>query len=190
MNLGFGPGNANDKEATMKRYAWILVLAATLAVFPPRLQAQAAAEYATTTSAIGSLGAKVSSALGAATKQATQTAQKGVTQPTLQKNAAKPTPANPNASATALADKATTSSVSTVRFDSTPSGAAVSVDNVVVAHTPATLTLPKGIHVIEMKHDGYAPWQNTILLAGGEKLSLNPALKDPKAFSPIFTVHR
>ena len=169
---------------------WVLVLAAMMALCPLRMRAQAAAEYAATTSAIGTLGAKVSSALGTATKQSTQTVQKSVTQPALQKKSVKPTSANPNAGGKPLADKATTSSVSTVQFDSTPAGAAISVDNVVLAHTPARLTLPKGIHVIEIRHDGYAPWQNTILLAGGEKLTLNPALKDFKASSPIFTVHR
>lgn len=169
---------------------WVLVLVATLALCPLRTMAQAGAEYATATSAVGSLGAKLGSALGAATKQTTQTVQKGVVQPTAQKNLAKLTPANPGATQKADGEKATRSGPSTVQIDSTPSGAEVSVDNVVLAHTPASLTLAKGIHVIEIRHDGFVSWQKTILLAGGEKISLDPALKDPKAASSLFTVHR
>jgi hypothetical protein len=154
------------------------------------MQAQAAAEYAITTGAIGTLGAKAASTLGGATKQATQTGQKGIPQPTVQKNVPKPTPPNLDANRKAVAEKAIKSGVSTVQIDSTPSGALISVDNIALAHTPASLTLSKGIHVIELRHDGYISWQKAVLLAGDEKLSLNPALKDPKTSSPIFTVQR
>jgi hypothetical protein len=151
------------------------------------MQAQGAAEYGITTGAVGTLGTKVASALGGVTKPVTQTVQKGI--PT-------PTPPNLDANRKAVAGKATksgastVSGVSTVQIDSTPSGASISVDNIVLAHTPANLTLPKGIHVIELSHDGYISWQKAILLTEGEKLSLNPALKDPKTSSPMFTVRR
>lgn len=176
----------------MKPYAlrWLPALVAILALCPLRMQAQAAAEYATTTNGIGTLGAKVGSMIGAAAKQTTQTAQKGIPQPSVQKNAPQPAPANLDAKGKAGAEKAATSGVSTVQIDSTPTGALISVDNTALGHTPASLTLPKGIHVIEIKHDGFTSWQKTILLAGGEKLSLSPALRDPKTSPPIFTVQR
>jgi hypothetical protein len=169
----------------MKPYAfcWVLVLVATLALCPLRMQAQAAAEYAITTSAVGTLGTKIGSALGGATKQITQTVQKDIP---------KPTPPNldahPKAAAEKTTEKTTKSGVSTVHIDSTPSGALIFVDNVALGRTPASLTLPKGIHAIEVRHDGYNSWHQTILLSEGENLLLNPALKDPKTSPPIFTV--
>ena len=183
----------------MRRYTlrWMLVLIVILALCPLRLQAQGAAEYGIATSAAGTLGAKISSALGGATKQVT---------PTLQQVLPNPTPANhvPNpkrvagkvASGQKGAAKATqggagtASGVSTVQIDSAPSGASISIDSVALGHTPARLTLSKGIHVIELSHDGFTSWQKTILLGDGEKLSLNAALKDPKTSRPLFTVQR
>jgi hypothetical protein len=80
--------------------------------------------------------------------------------------------------------------MSTVHIDSTPSGALILVDNIALGPTPAGLTLPKGIHAIEVRHDGYIAWHQAILLSEGESLSLNPALKDPKTSPPLFTVQR
>src|ERR1019366_8056326 len=167
----------------MKPYSlrWVLVLVATLAMCPLRMQAQAAVEYAITTNAVGTLGAKVGSALGGATKQATQSVQKDVP---------KPTPPNLDANRKAVAAKARKSGASTVRIDSTPSGALISVDNIALAHTPTSLTLPKGKHVIELRHGGYISWQKAIVLAEGEKLSLNPALEDPKTSPMIISIQR
>ena len=186
----------------MKRYRlqWMPALAAILVLCPMRLQAQGAAEYGITTSVTGALGAKIGSALGAAIKQATPTLQQVL-----------PQPPNPNANRKPAAGKAvagkmvaekepvgkatpggagTASGVSMVQMDSTPAGAAILIDNVALGHTPASLTLSKGIHVIEVSHDGLTSWQKTILVTGGEKLSLNAPLKDPKTSRPLFTVQR
>lgn len=160
---------------------WTMAFVAFLALCPLRAQAQGLAEYSTALGAIGNVGAQASSALGTATKQAAQT---------VQKNISNPTPANLDAHRKTLTGKATKNGASTVHIDSTPSGALVSVDNLAVAHTPAHLTLPKGIHVIQVSHDGYISWQKSVLLGEGEKLSLNPALKDVKTSKPIFTVQR
>jgi hypothetical protein len=186
----------------MKRYTlrWTLVLVTIFALCPQRLRAQGAAEYGITTSVTGALGAKIGSALGGAIKQATPTLQQVL-----------PQPPNPNANRKPAAGKAmagkvvaekeaagkatqsgvsTASGVSMVQIDSTPAGASISIDNVALGHTPASLTLSKGIHVIELSHDGLTSWQKTILLGDGEKLSLNAALKDPKTSRPLFTVQR
>lgn len=188
----------------MKRYRlqWMPALAAVLVLCPMRLQAQGAAEYGITTSVTGALGAKIGSALGGAIKQAT---------PTLQQVLPNPQSPNPNANRKPAAGKAvagkmvaekepagkatpgggsTASGVSMVQIDSTPAGAAILIDNVTFGHTPASLTLSKGIHVIELSHDGLTSWQKTILLGDGEKLSLNATLKDPKTSRPLFTVQR
>lgn len=172
----------------MKPYAfcWALVLAVTSALCPLRIEAQAAAEYAITTSAAGTLGAKIGSALGAATKQATHTVQKDASKPTFRRLDAYPKAAT----AKTLDEKTTKSGISTVHVDSLPPGALIFVDNIAIGHTPATLTLPKGIHAIEVRHNGYISWHQAILLSEGESLSLNPALKDPKTSPPIFTVKR
>jgi len=77
-----------------------------------------------------------------------------------------------------------------VHVDSTPAGALVSVDNAPAGRTPISLTLSKGIHVISVTQEGLTAWQETILLTGGEKLSLNPTLRDPKSTHPLFTVQR
>jgi len=153
------------------------------------MQAQAAVEYAITTSAVGTLGAKIGSALGAAAKQVPQTVQKEI-----------PNPASPNLNARSKAaaektsekttEKITKSGVSTVHINSAPAGALIFVDNVALGYTPASLNLPKGIHAIEVRHDGYIAWHQAILLSEGESLSLNPALKDPKTSPPLFTVQR
>ena len=181
----------------MKRYRlqWMPALAAILALCPMGLRAQGAAEYGITTSVTGALGAKIGSALGGAIKHATPTLQ-----PVL------PQPSNPNANRKPAAGKmvaekeaagkatqsgaSTASGVTTVQIDSTPAGAAILIDNVALGHTPASLTLSKGIHVIEVSHDGFNSWQKNILVTGGEKLSLNAALKDPKTSRPLFTVQR
>ena len=183
---------------------WGLVMVAAMAICPMDLLAQGAAEYGITTSVTGALGAKIGSALGGAIKQATPTLQ-----PVLP-NPQSPNP-NPNANRKPAAGKAvagkmvaekeaagkatqvgasTVSGVSTVQIDSTPAGAAILIDNVALGHTPASLTLSKGIHVIEVRYDGFTSWQETILVTGGEKLSLNAALKDPKTSRPLFTVQR
>ena len=171
----------------MKPYAfcWALVLVAMLALCPLRMQAQAAAEYAITTSAVGTLGAKIGSTLGAVAKQVPQKVQKETPQP-----APPNLSAQPWAAAGKTTDKTPKSSVSNVHIDSTPSGALIFVDNVAFGHTPASLNLPKGIHAIEVRRDGYISWHQAILLSEGENLSLNPALKDPKTSPPLFAVQR
>jgi hypothetical protein len=182
------------------RLQWMPALAAILVLCPMHLRAQGAAEYGITTSVTGALGAKIGSALGGAIKQATPTLQQVL-----------PQSPNPNANRKPAAGKAmagkmvakkepagkatqngagTASGVSMVQIDSTPAGAAILIDNVALGHTPASLTLSKGIHVIEISHDGLTTWQKTILLGDGEKLSLNAALKDPKISRPLFTVQR
>ena len=175
----------------MKPYIlrWVVVLVATLVLCPLRMQAQAAAEYAITTSAVGTLGAKIGSALGAVAKQVPQTVQKDIPKP--------PSPnldAQPKAAAEKTTEKTTEkitkTGVNTVHINSTPSGASIFVDNVALGHTPASLNLPKGIHAIEVRHDGYIAWHQAILLSEGESLSLNPTLKDPKTSPPLFTVQR
>ena len=186
----------------MRRYRlqWMPALAAILVLCPMRLTAQGAAEYGITTSVTGALGAKIGSALGGAIKQATPTLQQVL-----------PQPPNPNANRKPAAGKATAakmvaekepsgkatpggvvtaSGVSMVQIESTPAGASISIDNVALGHTPASLTLSRGIHVIEVSHDGLTSWQKTILLGDGERLSLNATLKDPKTSRPLFTVQR
>jgi hypothetical protein len=185
----------------MKPFAllWGFALAATLAFCPTRLPGQGVVEYGVATSAVGSLGARIGAAIGGVTKQVTPTLQQQIPapNPSPQSHAANRHPATGKASASKetarVPEKSsvtTATGPSTVQFESTPSGAAISVDNVVLGHTPATLTLAKGIHNVQLSHDGFDSWQKTLLLGEGEKLSFNPALKDPKTSPPLFTVQR
>ena len=162
-----------------------LVLVGTMALCPPRARGQGAAEYGAATSAVGTLGTKIGSAigsaLGGANKQASQTVLKGPLSPAL---------STPDPNRKDNSPKVAKSGPNSVHLESTPTGAAIYVDSVVSGHTPADLTLAKGIHVIELRHEGFTSWQKTLLLTEGEKVSLNPALKDPKSSHPMFTVQR
>jgi hypothetical protein len=186
----------------MKPFALLLglVLVVTLAFCPTRMQAQGVVEYGVATSAVGTLGAKIGAAIGGVTKQVTPTLQQQIPNPnpSPQSHAAARKPvagkvgAKKDAAAAPEKDEVSPAAngPSTVQFDSTPSGAEISVDNVVLGHTPATLTLAKGIHAVQLTHDGYTSWQKTLLVGEGEKLSFNPALKDQKTSTPLFTVQR
>jgi hypothetical protein len=163
----------------------VVVLIETLALCPVRARAQAAAEYGVTTSAVGTLGTKIGSALGSAlggaNKQASQTVLKAPLSPA---------PSTPAAKPKGTVDKSAKTGPNTLHLDSTPSAASIYIDNVASGQTPANVTLAKGIHVIELRHQGFTSWQKTILLTEGEKLSFSPALKDPKTSHPMFTVQR
>jgi hypothetical protein len=163
----------------------VVVLVEVLTLCPAHVHAQGAAEYGVTTSAVGTLGTKVGSALGSvlggANKQASQTVLKAPLNPA---------PSTPQAKPGGTLDKAAKTGPNTVHLDSTPSGASIYIDNVATGKTPADVTLAKGIHAIELRHEGFTSWQKTILLTEGEKLSFSPALKDPKTSHPMFTVQR
>ena len=163
----------------------VVVLVETLALCPTPVQAQAAAEYGVTTSAVGTLGTKIGSALGSALGGANQQAARTVLKAPLN-----PAPITPEAKPKGSADKLAKTGPNSVHLDSTPSAASIYIDNVASGQTPANLTLAKGIHVIELRHEGFTSWQKTILLTEGEKLSFSPALKDPKTSHPMFTVQR
>lgn len=66
----------------------------------------------------------------------------------------------------------------TLRVDSTPAKARVSVDGVVVAFTPADLKLPEGGHSVEVIQPGYLPWKQQVSLAPGETQSLKAELEN------------
>jgi serine/threonine-protein kinase len=49
-----------------------------------------------------------------------------------------------------------------VSLDSQPSGASIERDGQVIGHTPATLDLPVGKHVLTLGHEGFAPTEVTV----------------------------
>lgn len=169
----------------MKKLCFLVLLIVLFTLCPRRVHAQGVVEYGAATSAAGSLGAKLGTALGSAlngaSKQTTQTVIKEAPAAPSQKVSAnhRESPIKPAKTGPA-----------SVLVQSTPPGAAVLVDNVPHGQTPTTLSLAKGIHVIQVSHDGFDSWQQTVLLTEGENLSLKPVLKDPKKSTPRFTVQR
>jgi hypothetical protein len=75
-----------------------------------------------------------------------------------------------------------------LQFDSTPSGATVSIDGVVSgSNTPSKNSVPAGRHKIVMWRDGYQTWQKTVNLGPGTLTWLNYTLLVPKSL-PIESV--
>jgi hypothetical protein len=169
----------------MKKLLIPLLLLVAFGLYAGRLHAQGAVEYGAATSAAGSLGAKIGSALGSApnntSTQTTQTVIRSAPPGSSQKVSSRPqySPIAPAKTGPA-----------SVRIESTPPGATVLVDSVPHGQTPTQLSLAKGLHVIQVRHDGFDSWQQTLLVSDGENLSLKPILKDPKKSAPRFTVQR
>ena len=63
-----------------------------------------------------------------------------------------------------------------VQFDSRPSGATVSVDDITLsARTASKITLSSGRHTVKMTRDGYNTWQKNVSVTPGGVLWLNYA---------------
>ena len=55
-----------------------------------------------------------------------------------------------------------------VQFDSRPSGATVSVDDITLsARTASKITLSSGRHTVKMTRDGYSTWQKNVSVTPG-----------------------
>lgn len=68
-----------------------------------------------------------------------------------------------------------------VQFDSKPSGATVSVDDIqLAARTASKLTISAGSHRVTMARDGYLPWSKTVTVKAGGVLWLNYARLYPE----------
>ena len=169
----------------MKKLCLLLLLVAMFTLCPRRVHAQGAVEYGAATSAAGSLGAKLGSALGSALNSASKQTTQTVIKQAPAASSERPGPTHRNSTA-----QPAKTGPAQVLIESTPAGAAIFVDGALMGKTPATLSLAKGIHNIQVTHDGYAPWQKTLLLSEGEPLSLKPVLMDPKKSQPRFTVQR
>jgi hypothetical protein len=51
-----------------------------------------------------------------------------------------------------------------ITIDSSPSNAEIELDNQPVGKTPATLTMPKGVHGIIVSKDGFFNWNKTMYM--------------------------
>lgn len=71
-----------------------------------------------------------------------------------------------------------------LQFDSTPSGATVSIDGKVIgSKTPNKATVPEGKHEITMWRDGYQTWHKSVSVKSGTLTWVNYALLVPKDLS-------
>ncbi|HET9179497.1 MAG TPA: PEGA domain-containing protein [Terriglobia bacterium] len=75
-----------------------------------------------------------------------------------------------------LEEQAKTGKTLSVEFKSVPAGATIMVDGYQVGHTPATVQIPLGKHLVTITKWGYESWSQDLDVASGKKLSLNPSL--------------
>lgn len=61
-----------------------------------------------------------------------------------------------------------TNSGANVRVTSTIQGAEVEIDGRFVGSTPSTILLKPGDHTVVVRKNGYAPWQRTVTITGGD----------------------
>jgi hypothetical protein len=64
-----------------------------------------------------------------------------------------------------------------VNFNSEPADAVIVIDSNPAGHTPATLTLAPGRHVIELRLGGYRPWMRSMVVTPGSHPSIRATLE-------------
>jgi len=64
-----------------------------------------------------------------------------------------------------------------VNFNSEPVDAVIVIDSNPVGHTPATLTLAPGRHLIELKLANYRPWMRSMMVTPGSHPSIRATLE-------------
>jgi len=75
-----------------------------------------------------------------------------------------------------LEEQAKTGKTLSVDFKSVPAGATIMVDGYQVGHTPTTVQIPLGKHLVTITKWGYESWSQDLDVASGKNLSLNPSL--------------
>jgi len=65
--------------------------------------------------------------------------------------------------------------VTRLQVISAPGGADIAIDGAFVGNTPSTVALPPGDHQVVVTKNGYAPWQRTVHVSGGD-ITLNAEL--------------
>ncbi|MGH7971357.1 MAG: PEGA domain-containing protein [Limisphaerales bacterium] len=75
-----------------------------------------------------------------------------------------------------LEEQAKTGKSLSVDFKSAPAGATVMVDGYFVGHTPTTAKIPLGKHMVNITKWGYESWSESLDVANGKNLSVNPTL--------------
>ena len=90
-------------------------------------------------------------------------------------------PAAQNAPTTAVGAEQTsnqnTVDYASVAIKSAPEGAEVTIDGKFVGSTPSTLQLKPGDHTISVKKAGYALWNRTVTVNGGDRITLDASLE-------------
>lgn len=167
------------------RTRWPYLLAALalaafleLAAWPPAARAQAAAEYgvAASHSAASTMGiSRVYSKLGQRIDQNSPRAKS--VEDSMSQNRRQLAPKDPK-------------NGGTVHIESTPTKATVYVDGMMVATTPADITLGAGQHDVEVRHPVSVTWEKEITVAKGDKLTFKPELKDKYKSVLSFTIQQ
>ena len=66
----------------------------------------------------------------------------------------------------------------TIRIESAPQKATILVDGAEVGYTPASLKVPEGKHIIELRHATSLPWRKEIIVGRNDNLSLKTDLEN------------
>jgi hypothetical protein len=69
------------------------------------------------------------------------------------------------------------SSLVTVTFESQPSRAELYVDGALIGSTDLSYRLTPGVHAIEMRREGFAPWQRQLTVRAGSSTRLAAILE-------------
>lgn len=75
-----------------------------------------------------------------------------------------------------LEEQAKTGKTLSVDFKSVPAGATIMVDGYFLGHTPTTAKIPLGKHLVTITKWGYESWSQSVDVASGKTLNVNPTL--------------
>jgi len=67
----------------------------------------------------------------------------------------------------------------TVAIESTPPGADIDVDGKFMGNTPSTIPLPPGEHQVSIEKEGLRPWQRTMTVSAGARITIDATLEKP-----------
>ena len=165
--------------AVRTRWSYLLglLVALSLVALPRLARAQAAAEYGIAASHSAVSTSRISRALDPKLAQRIGNPRSKSIESAMSENRRQLEPKDPK-------------TAGAVHIESIPAKATVYVDGVLVAYTPADLTLGEGKYDIEVRHPVSVTWEKEITVARGDKLSFKPELKDKYKSVLSFTIQQ
>lgn len=177
--MGATIGRITLSAAKTKLYRPIIVAAGVLiagSLFALQVNGQAAAEYGMAASKSTAMAASASKAISSRTRSAySRTAR--------QTSLKVPSPTSKNLQTVMQENRQQLAARSdqgggTVRVESVPAKAMITVDGRPVDYAPADLQLPAGKHVIELNHPDFLPWQMEVSVSPQESTAVTAQLEN------------